>query len=58
MDPTLKLAEEEKRARALSPAQRWEQMKAFLNWAEANQKPDQRRNRPRWRDKDGRVHFY
>ncbi len=58
MDPTPKQAEELKRKRAKTPEERWEEMKAFLNWAEANQKPEERRNRPRWRDAEGRVHFF
>lgn len=58
MDTSLKNLEEEKRKRALTPAARWKQMQDFLNWAEANLKPEQRRNRPRWRDAQGRVHYY
>lgn len=58
MDTHVKQAEELKRERAWNPAERWKQMQDFLNWAEANVKPEQRRNRPRWRDEKGLVHYY
>jgi hypothetical protein len=58
MDTHVKQAEELKRERAWNAAERWKQMQDFLNWAEANVKPEQRRNRPRWRDEQGFVHYY
>lgn len=58
MDQTSKTFEETKRVGALPPAERWKQMQQFLNWAEANVKPEFRRNRPRWRDQQGRVCYY
>jgi len=58
MSPTNKQAEEQKRDRTISPTERWKQMQDFLNWAEANLKPQQRRNRPRYRDRQGRVRYF
>jgi hypothetical protein len=58
MDLELKQFEEEKRRRAVDPATRWKEMCDFLNWAEANLKPEFRRNRPRWRDENGKVHYF
>ena len=58
MEATLKQTEEQKRNRMTNPSERWKQMQDFLNWAEANLRPEQRRNRPRWRDAHGHVHFY
>jgi hypothetical protein len=58
MDATAKLAEERKRDRMYDPALRWKHMMEFLAFAEANLKPEFRRNRPRWRDERGKVHYY
>jgi hypothetical protein len=58
MDPKLKLAEEIKRNRAMKPEERWRQFYSFMAWAKKNMKPEQNRNRPRYRDAEGRVHFY
>ncbi len=46
MDPSLKQREEEKRERASDPVKRWKQIQSAITWAEANMKPEFRRNVP------------
>ena len=58
MDSQLKEAEERKRDRAYDPVMRWQHFQEFITWCETNKKPGQRRNRPRWRDEEGRVRYY
>ena len=58
MDAELKRREEEKRERGTEPLQRWKNIQSAIAFAEANMKPEFRRNRPRWRDERGRVHYY
>jgi hypothetical protein len=43
----IKALEEEKRDRAYDPVQRWIAIQKAITWAEANMKPEFRRNRPR-----------
>jgi hypothetical protein len=60
MDEIFKSEEEWKQniLRELDPKRRWQLMVDFLNWGESKQLPEERRNRPRWRDDKGRIHFY
>ena len=58
MQADLKRRDEEKRERAANPLQRWQNIQAAIAFAEANMKQAFRRNRPRWRDEQGRVHYY
>lgn len=43
----LKQEEEKKRELASDPVKRWQQIQRIIKWAEANMKPEFRRNRPR-----------
>jgi hypothetical protein len=43
----LKRDEERKRDAAYRPAERWRHIQETITWAEANQPPHLRRNRPR-----------
>jgi hypothetical protein len=45
--------EEAKRERASDPVKRWRQIQEAITWAEANMKPEFRRNRPRMRPLPG-----
>jgi hypothetical protein len=45
----LKQREEAKRERAFDPVERWRLIQETITWAEANMKPEFRRNRPRVR---------
>ncbi len=47
--PFTKEEEERKRAIAMQrdPAKRWRLIQEMITWAEANMKPEHRRNRPR-----------
>jgi hypothetical protein len=58
MNENLKLAEEAKRERAYDRGERWKQIQETITWAEANMKPEFRRNRPRYRDAAGQVRFF
>jgi hypothetical protein len=58
MDANLKEAEERKRDRAYDPVLRWRHTLEFITYAESCLKPELRRNRPRWRDQNGKVHFF
>lgn len=55
--PDENLIEEIKRNRARTSEERWKQFKELMEWAEINM-PEKNRNRPRYRDAEGRVHFY
>lgn len=58
MDEQAKQTEEEKRNRAYDPVARWAHYLDAIKWVEGNTPPEQRRNRPRWRDAQGHVHNY
>lgn len=49
MRTSLKCREEAKRERAFDPRERWRLIQETITWAEANMKPEFRRNRPRVR---------
>jgi hypothetical protein len=57
MDPKLKEAEEQKRNRNYDPKVRWQHMMDFIDFI-VKQRPELNRNRPRYRDENGKVHFY
>jgi hypothetical protein len=58
METRAKQIEEQKRNQVYDPLMRWKHYLEAIAWAESNKPPEQRRNRPRWRDEQGRVHFY
>ncbi|MDD2710884.1 MAG: hypothetical protein PHV34_23135 [Verrucomicrobiae bacterium] len=50
----LKAREERKRWNMQDPVARWKQIQEMIAWAEAQLPPEKRRNRPRWKEVEGR----
>jgi hypothetical protein len=57
MDSAEFKAEKEKRDRNYDAKLRWQHMMDFIDFI-VKQRPELNRNRPRYRDEKGKVHFY